>query len=87
MIRCEADNIVMRNEMDKPLHEFLNLEVMCKCFRFPFLLRLSGLKRVSRGMNFFPSRLRKLNWEINEITWDEGIERKNNSKRSESTKG
>lgn len=30
MIRCEADNIVMRNEMDKPLHEFLNLEVMCK---------------------------------------------------------
>lgn len=30
VIRCEADNIVMRNEMDKPLHESLNLEVMCK---------------------------------------------------------
>lgn len=28
--RCEADNIVMRNEKDKPLHESLNLEVMCK---------------------------------------------------------
>lgn len=28
VIKCEADNIVMRNEMDKPLHELLNLEVM-----------------------------------------------------------
>ncbi|CRK99567.1 CLUMA_CG012880, isoform B [Clunio marinus] len=28
MIRCEADNIVMRNDMDKPLQQFLSLEVM-----------------------------------------------------------
>jgi len=30
MIRCEGDNVVMRNEMDKPLHDTLVLEVMCK---------------------------------------------------------
>lgn len=30
MIQCEADNSVMRKELDKPLHESLNLEVMCK---------------------------------------------------------
>lgn len=28
--RCEADNVVMRNEMDKPLHDKLPLEVLCK---------------------------------------------------------
>lgn len=40
VIQCEADNIVMRNDLEKPLHEFLNLEVMCKnerkMPRFPF---------------------------------------------------
>lgn len=30
LIRCEADNIVMRNEKDKPLHDLLVLEVFCK---------------------------------------------------------
>lgn len=43
VIQCEADNIVMRNDMEKPLHEFLNLEVMCKnerkMPRFPFFSR------------------------------------------------
>lgn len=29
-IRCEADNIVMRDDLDKPLHDTLSLEVMCK---------------------------------------------------------
>lgn len=29
-IRCEADNIVMREDSDKPIHDTLNLEVMCK---------------------------------------------------------
>lgn len=29
-IRCEADNIVMRDDSDKPLHDTLSLEVMCK---------------------------------------------------------
>lgn len=32
--RCEADNVVMRDEMEKPLHDSLVLEVMCKCSRF-----------------------------------------------------
>lgn len=31
-IRCEADNIVMREDSDKPLHDTLTLEVMCECF-------------------------------------------------------
>ena len=30
LIRCEADNIVMRNEKDKPLHDTLALEVLCE---------------------------------------------------------
>jgi hypothetical protein len=30
LIRCEADNIVMRNELDKPMHDSLLLEVFCK---------------------------------------------------------
>lgn len=30
-IRCEADNIVMRDDADKPLYESIMLEVMCKC--------------------------------------------------------
>lgn len=34
LIRCEADNVVMRNEMDKPLHDTLPLEVMCKLCQF-----------------------------------------------------
>jgi hypothetical protein len=29
-IRCEADNIVMRDDMDRPIHDTLILEVMCK---------------------------------------------------------
>lgn len=29
-IRCEADNVVMRDDSDKPLHDSLVLEVMCK---------------------------------------------------------
>jgi hypothetical protein len=29
-IRCEADNIVMRDDMDRPIHDTLVLEVMCK---------------------------------------------------------
>lgn len=29
-IRCEADNVVMRDDLDKPLHDTLSLEVMCK---------------------------------------------------------
>ncbi|KAJ6649403.1 Hemicentin-1 [Pseudolycoriella hygida] len=29
-IRCEADNIVMREDLDKPLHDTLTLDVMCK---------------------------------------------------------
>ncbi len=29
-LRCEADNIVMRDDLDKPLHDTLLLEVMCK---------------------------------------------------------
>ncbi|KAL7033530.1 hypothetical protein ACKWTF_007630 [Chironomus riparius] len=28
LIRCEADNVVMRNEMDKPLHDTIPLEVL-----------------------------------------------------------
>jgi hypothetical protein len=30
IIRCEADNAVMRNENDKPLQESIKLEVLCK---------------------------------------------------------
>lgn len=29
-IRCEADNIVMRDDLEKPLHATHLLEVMCK---------------------------------------------------------
>lgn len=29
-IRCEADNIVMREDSDKPIHDTMTLEVMCK---------------------------------------------------------
>ena len=29
-IRCEADNIVMRDDLEKPLHGTHQLEVMCK---------------------------------------------------------
>lgn len=29
-IRCEADNIVMRDDLDKPIHDSIVLEVMCK---------------------------------------------------------
>lgn len=29
-IRCEADNIVMREDSDKPMHDTLTLEVMCE---------------------------------------------------------
>lgn len=28
-IRCEADNVVMRDESDKPLQDSLILEVLC----------------------------------------------------------
>lgn len=31
-IRCEADNIVMREDGDRPLHDTLVLEVMCEYF-------------------------------------------------------
>ena len=34
LIRCEADNVVMRNEMDKPLHDTIPLEVLCKFIFF-----------------------------------------------------
>jgi hypothetical protein len=30
LFKCKADNIVMRDERDRPLQESLNLEVMCK---------------------------------------------------------
>lgn len=30
LIECKADNIVMRDEKDRPLHESINLEVLCK---------------------------------------------------------
>lgn len=30
---CDADNIVMRDDSDKPLHDSLLLEVMCKYYR------------------------------------------------------
>lgn len=29
-MRCEADNVVMRDDSDKPIHDTLLLEVMCK---------------------------------------------------------
>jgi hypothetical protein len=29
-MRCEADNIVMRNKKEEPLHETLALEVFCE---------------------------------------------------------
>lgn len=29
-ILCEADNVVMRKEMDKPLRDTLRLDVLCK---------------------------------------------------------
>lgn len=62
MIRCEADNVVMRNEMDKPLHDSLALEVMCK-EQFSYL-------KLTRKNFFFHCTvwMRKLNWKFNEIT-------------------
>ena len=30
VFRCEADNIVIRKEKDRPLVQSINLEVMCK---------------------------------------------------------
>lgn len=55
MIRCEADNVVMRNEMDKPLHEFLNLEVMCKKNENAFSLSLAfSLLHPHRLLFVFP---------------------------------
>lgn len=38
-IRCEADNIVMRDDLEKPLHDTLLLEVMCKKQNFYFLTK------------------------------------------------
>lgn len=29
-IKCEADNVVMRDDLDKPIHDSQLLEVMCK---------------------------------------------------------
>lgn len=31
-IRCEADNVVMRDDLDKPIHDSIVLEVMCKYY-------------------------------------------------------
>lgn len=36
-IRCEADNIVMRQDGDRPLHDTLTLEVMCE-YPLPLLV-------------------------------------------------
>lgn len=36
-IRCEADNIVMRDDLEKPLHDTHLLEVMCKKTNYYFL--------------------------------------------------
>jgi hypothetical protein len=47
LMRCEADNIVMRNEMDKPLHDTLSLEVMCKLVKL-FSLKISLYAFISR---------------------------------------
>lgn len=30
-IRCDADNIVMQQEQEKPLHSLVMLQVMCMC--------------------------------------------------------
>lgn len=40
-IKCEADNVVMRDDLDKPIHDSQLLEVMCKfqkSFNYIFLL-------------------------------------------------
>lgn len=37
--RCEADNIVMQNELEKPLHNSLFLIVMCKCIFIEIVLQ------------------------------------------------
>lgn len=40
--RCDADNIVMQNELERPLSNFLYLTVMCKCFNRVLMIFSSG---------------------------------------------
>jgi Immunoglobulin domain len=76
VIQCEADNIVMRNDMEKPLHQSINLEVMCKqknenrSSALPSLpLHLTLLWCFSENWkNVLSSISRKLNCRFNEIT-------------------
>lgn len=61
--RCEADNIVMQNELEKPLHNSLFLIVMCKLMcisfwfvSFRFLNQINKNKKQLNGIkrgNFF----------------------------------
>lgn len=40
-IRCEADNLVMWEDSDKPIHDTMMLEVMCKSQWFDMIMNIA----------------------------------------------
>jgi hypothetical protein len=71
-MRCEADNIVMRNKKEDPLHETFTLEVFCEALAQFASVASASARRNRRGKlkskNEFELWRKFHSLELNEIT-------------------